>query len=74
MGKFLEPEQPVQRVIANLGRDQPGLTRDRQYGLGRIGLRDYLVVDTAGFDPVARDGIMGLAQRLRERLARRAKP
>lgn len=38
--------------------DQPGLTRDRHYGIGRIGDRDYLVVDTAGFDPVAKDGIM----------------
>ena len=38
--------------------DQPGLTRDRHYGIGRLGQRDYLVVDTAGFDPVAKDGIM----------------
>jgi len=38
--------------------DQPGLTRDRHYGVGRLGERDYLVVDTAGFDPVVRDGIM----------------
>ncbi len=38
--------------------DQPGLTRDRHYGVGRLGSRDYLVVDTAGFDPVAKDGIM----------------
>lgn len=38
--------------------DQPGLTRDRHYGIGRLGDRDYLVVDTAGFDPVAKDGIM----------------
>ncbi len=38
--------------------DQPGLTRDRHFGIGRMGDRDYLVVDTAGFDPVAKDGIM----------------
>lgn len=38
--------------------DQPGLTRDRQYGMGRVGDRDYIVVDTAGFDPVAKGGIM----------------
>lgn len=38
--------------------DQPGLTRDRHYGVGRGGTRDYLVVDTAGFDPVAKAGIM----------------
>ncbi len=50
--------------------DQPGLTRDRQYGLGRIGPRDYLVVDTAGFDPVARDGIMAeMAQQADQAIA-----
>lgn len=38
--------------------DQPGLTRDRHYGIGRVGDRSYLVVDTAGFDPVADSGIM----------------
>jgi len=38
--------------------DLPGLTRDRHYGIGRVGERKYLVVDTAGFDPIAKDGIM----------------
>jgi len=28
--------------------DQPGLTRDRQYGVGKLGSRPYLVVDTGG--------------------------
>ncbi len=28
--------------------DQPGLTRDRQYGTGRMGSQPYLVVDTGG--------------------------
>ncbi|MCP3664005.1 MAG: ribosome biogenesis GTPase Der [Gammaproteobacteria bacterium] len=28
--------------------DQPGLTRDRQYGVGRLGPQPYLVVDTGG--------------------------
>jgi GTP-binding protein len=28
--------------------DQPGLTRDRQYGIGKLGPRPYLVVDTGG--------------------------
>ncbi len=28
--------------------DQPGLTRDRQYGAGRVGGRPYIVVDTGG--------------------------
>jgi GTP-binding protein len=38
--------------------DLPGLTRDRHYGEGRAGSRPYLVVDTGGFEPVAKDGIM----------------
>jgi len=28
--------------------DQPGLTRDRKYGIGRLGAQPYLVVDTGG--------------------------
>ena len=28
--------------------DQPGLTRDRKYGVGRLGSRPYVVVDTGG--------------------------
>ncbi|MEK6296081.1 MAG: GTPase, partial [Paraburkholderia tropica] len=38
--------------------DLPGLTRDRHYGEGRVGDRAYLVVDTGGFEPVAKDGIL----------------
>jgi GTP-binding protein len=38
--------------------DQPGLTRDRHYGRGRVGSKPYLVVDTGGLEPVAKDGIM----------------
>ena len=38
--------------------DLPGLTRDRQYGRGRLGDRPFIVVDTAGFDPAAKTGIM----------------
>lgn len=30
--------------------DYPGLTRDRQYGSGKIGERPYLVVDTGGLE------------------------
>lgn len=40
-------------IVAN----QPGLTRDRHYGVGRVGSRPYLVVDTGGLEPVAKDGI-----------------
>jgi GTP-binding protein len=38
--------------------DLPGLTRDRHYGEGRLGERPFLVVDTGGFEPVAKEGIM----------------
>ena len=38
--------------------DQPGLTRDRHYGHGRVGGKPYLVVDTGGFEPVVDSGIM----------------
>jgi GTP-binding protein len=50
--------------------DQPGLTRDRHYGVGRVGDRDYIVVDTAGFDPVAKDGILHeMAQQAEQAIA-----
>lgn len=38
--------------------DMPGLTRDRHYGYGRVGSRPYLVVDTGGFEPNAKEGIL----------------
>ncbi len=47
--------------------DLPGLTRDRHYGEGRLGPRPFLVVDTGGFEPVVREGI--LAQMARQTLA-----
>ncbi len=37
--------------------DLPGLTRDRHYGEGRVGERPFLVIDTGGFEPVAKEGI-----------------
>src|SRR3990172_9043197 len=36
------------RSRAALVADVPGLTRDRQYGDGRVGDRPYFVVDTGG--------------------------
>lgn len=36
--------------------DFAGLTRDRHYGNGRIGPREYIVIDTGGFEPDAGDG------------------
>jgi GTP-binding protein len=38
--------------------DAPGLTRDRHYGRGRVGGKPYLAVDTGGFEPVAKEGIL----------------
>ena len=38
--------------------DMPGLTRDRHYGHGRLGNKPFLVVDTGGFEPQARTGIV----------------
>ncbi|HAW44857.1 MAG TPA: ribosome biogenesis GTPase Der, partial [Sutterella sp.] len=37
--------------------DFPGLTRDRQYGTGRIGRMPYIAIDTGGFEPVRSEGI-----------------
>ena len=38
--------------------DFPGLTRDRQYGQGKVGPCAYIVVDTGGFEPVRSEGIV----------------
>ena len=38
--------------------DFPGLTRDRHYGEGRVGDSPYLVVDTGGFEPETKSGIL----------------
>jgi len=38
--------------------DIPGLTRDRHYGHGRLGDQPFLVIDTGGFEPDAKTGIV----------------
>lgn len=38
--------------------DLPGLTRDRHYGEGRIGERPFIAIDTGGFEPVVKEGIV----------------
>jgi GTP-binding protein len=38
--------------------DMPGLTRDRHYGLGRLGNTPFLVVDTGGLEPAAKEGVL----------------
>jgi GTP-binding protein len=45
-------------LVANF----PGLTRDRQYGVGRVGPRPYVVVDTGGIDGQAL-GVAAIMQR-----------
>lgn len=50
--------------------DLPGLTRDRHYGEGRVGDRPFLVIDTGGFEPVAKEGILHeMAQQTRQAVA-----
>jgi GTP-binding protein len=46
------------KTRAALVADLPGLTRDRHFGRGRIGDHPFIVVDTGGFEPVAKDGIL----------------
>jgi GTP-binding protein len=50
--------------------DLPGLTRDRHYGQGRMGEKPFIVVDTGGFEPVAKEGILSeMARQAREAIA-----
>lgn len=46
------------RSRAALVADYPGLTRDRHYGEGRMGDRPFLVIDTGGFEPVVKEGVL----------------
>ena len=49
--------------------DFPGLTRDRHYGDARLGGREFIVVDTGGFEPDSRQ--RHRRSRWRSRRARR---
>lgn len=58
------------RSRAALVADFAGLTRDRHYGEGRVGKHQYLVVDTGGFEPVAKQGIqVEMARQTRQAIA-----
>lgn len=46
------------RSRAALVADFAGLTRDRHYGEGRVGETPFIVIDTGGFEPVAKTGIL----------------
>jgi GTP-binding protein len=50
--------------------DLPGLTRDRHYGQGRLGEKPFLVIDTGGFEPIAKEGIVfEMAKQTRQAVA-----
>lgn len=58
------------RSRAALVADFSGLTRDRHYGEGRVGDTPFLVIDTGGFEPVAKDGILAeMARQTRQAIA-----
>jgi GTP-binding protein len=38
--------------------DLPGVTRDRHYGEGRAGSRRFIAIDTGGFEPQSREGLL----------------
>ncbi len=46
------------RTREALVADLPGLTRDRHYGAAQFEGRPYLVIDTGGFEPEERDGLV----------------
>ncbi len=50
--------------------DFAGLTRDRHYGDGKLGSREFIVVDTGGFEPTAETGIVReMAKQTRQAVA-----
>ncbi|WP_349743335.1 ribosome biogenesis GTPase Der [Roseateles cavernae] len=50
--------------------DFAGLTRDRHYGDGRLGARDFIVIDTGGFEPDSTTGIVKeMAKQTRQAVA-----
>ncbi|MGE8691316.1 MAG: ribosome biogenesis GTPase Der [Achromobacter sp.] len=58
------------RSRAALVADYSGLTRDRHYGEGRVGETPFIVIDTGGFEPVAKDGILlEMARQTRQAIA-----
>jgi len=50
--------------------DFSGLTRDRHYGEGRLGEREFIVIDTGGFEPDSTTGIVKeMAKQTRQAVA-----
>ena len=53
-------------IVANFA----GLTRDRHYGDGRLGDREFIVIDTGGFEPDSTTGIVKeMAKQTRQAVA-----
>jgi len=53
-------------IVANF----PGLTRDRHYGDARLGEREFIVVDTGGFEPDKPTGVVAeMAKQTRQAVA-----
>nr|WP_255592480.1 ribosome biogenesis GTPase Der [Bordetella sp. BOR01] len=58
------------RSRAALVADYSGLTRDRHYGEGRVGDTPFIAIDTGGFEPVAKTGILReMARQTRQAIA-----
>jgi GTP-binding protein len=51
------------RTRAALVADRPGLTRDRHYGQAQIGDVRFIAIDTGGFEPVVKEGIVAAMAR-----------
>ncbi|MGC8467630.1 MAG: GTPase, partial [Acidithiobacillus sp.] len=50
--------------------DLPGLTRDRHYGVAQHGGQRFLVIDTGGFEPEEREGLVAaMAAQTRQAIA-----
>jgi len=50
--------------------DFPGLTRDRHYGVAQHGTQRFLVIDTGGFEPEQREGLVAaMAAQTRQAIA-----
>ena len=50
--------------------DMPGLTRDRHYADARLGAREFIVIDTGGFEPDSTTGIVKeMARQTRQAVA-----
>ena len=50
--------------------DFAGLTRDRHYGNARLGKREFIAIDTGGFEPTAESGIyVEMAKQTRQAVA-----